>query len=354
MSPDYFTRSNNQELKALYFIPTTQPSVFVHQRSFQVLPNHILCDIMLFPMNEKVTKRKRVAVENIFVYYPQDKYYCSRMPSTEWKPEKSMLPIFSDWKPDKNYYPTHRHIFYEIFYVEERQVQHTINGVSNTLDPGSLILVRPNDAHELRAVSARGFLHCNVTFTIETFNHIKHRYFADDHDFYGGDAKQPQQFILDLKQREWLGLAIDSLSRFPRTLFKIEHFLMDLFGELLKPQPSYEFSNCPPKLKYACQLIFKPEYFRHGTKALAQLTGYSPSHISRELVKHIDETPTELLTRARLDYASNQLLISDKRIAQISKECGFNSPSHFHKIFFKRFRVNPRQYRNHRLVSMQR
>ena len=270
--------------------------------------------------------------EDIIFYGPDDTYSCCLVHSRDFGPTHT--------------YPFHSHNFGEIVYIDYGVVKHQVNGKVFELNPGDLVLLRPNDNHQLKALDRKkGFLHINITFTLETLKHIKNRYFRNDPHFYGGDAKYPLQFTLSLDQREWLKPALDTLARYPRHLFKIERFLLDLFHELSILNANSEFAGGPQWLREAYQLIHEPQHFAKGTQELARLADRSPIHVTRELKRHLGKTAIEVVNEARLNYAGHQLVMSNKKINEIAAECGFDSPAHFHHIFRKHFDTTPRHYR---------
>ena len=62
----------------------------------------------------------------------------------------------------------HQHEFYEIFLTVEGTTTHYINGEIQALPPGSLVFIRPDDAHGFRYGSPRDqkCSHINLTFLI--------------------------------------------------------------------------------------------------------------------------------------------------------------------------------------------
>ena len=139
--------------------------------------------------------------------------------------------------------------------------------------------------------------------------------------------------------------AIEELHRPPHGLVKLELFLLELFRELSGPTLSSEFADCPPWLADACQAIRKQKNFSKGAAELARLCGRSQTHVTRVLRKLTGKSANEVVNAARLDYAGIELMRSTKSIGDISRECGFDSLSHFYRLFRKRYRATPRQYR---------
>lgn len=58
------------------------------------------------------------------------------------------------------------------------------------------------------------------------------------------------------------------------------------------------------------------------------------------------KTFIEVVVDYRLNYASQQLIHTDKRIADICFECGFNDVAHFSRMFKRKMNASPLQYRS--------
>jgi AraC-like DNA-binding protein len=74
--------------------------------------------------------------------------------------------------------------------------------------------------------------------------------------------------------------------------------------------------------------------------------GLHPNYFHRLFKKCCGMTPLEFLTKTRLDHARSLLVSTDKSIAQIAEECGFDSASYFIVVFRKFCSVTPNEYRN--------
>ena len=60
---------------------------------------------------------------------------------------------------------------------------------------------------------------------------------------------------------------------------------------------------------------------------------------------HLGVTPTAYLLRYRASMSAQLLLDTDKSIAEICFEVGFNSQSHYGQMFRRFFHMTPREYR---------
>lgn len=80
-------------------------------------------------------------------------------------------------------------------------------------------------------------------------------------------------------------------------------------------------------------------------ETLGMLTGYSGLHLMRLFVRHTGRSPHKWLTAIRLLHAQKLLTETEKKIEQISEECGFSSVSHFKTMFKQNNNCTPGAYR---------
>ena len=85
---------------------------------------------------------------------------------------------------------------------------------------------------------------------------------------------------------------------------------------------------------------------------LAKISHRSLTAFKTEFAATFNTTPGKWLLQKRLDYASMLLSISQKNINQIVYECGFESTTHFARVFKDKFGMAPMQYRK-QLVNSQ-
>ncbi|HEC61892.1 MAG TPA: AraC family transcriptional regulator [bacterium] len=237
----------------------------------------------------------------------------------------------------------HRHDFAEFFWIDGGKGAHLVNGENRPLYTGDVVLIRPEDVHGFKTADKCELAIVNFAFPAETLGFLKDRYFRGNPGFWGGDGSLPLQLALNSHQYSWLEKRVYRLTRGPRTLFETERFLLS-FLEMLSWNSVGEI---PQWLHRACDLIYQPKHFVHGTSELASLSGMTPEHVSRMLKKHFGQTPTEIVNTARLEYAASKLLMSNESVLDICLECGFRSLSHFYKLFHTRYALSPQQYRTH-------
>lgn len=78
---------------------------------------------------------------------------------------------------------------------------------------------------------------------------------------------------------------------------------------------------------------------------MAESAGYSLFHFVRTFNKIVQHTPYDYLTRRRLSEAAGVLATSERRIADIAQDFGFNNQESFSRAFKRMFEVQPSQWR---------
>ena len=81
-------------------------------------------------------------------------------------------------------------------------------------------------------------------------------------------------------------------------------------------------------------------------KDAADIVSMSEVAFSRFFTAHVGKTFTEYLTDIRLGHISRLLVDSNKSIAEICYECGYNNLSNFNRTFRRKKGCSPRDFRN--------
>ncbi len=170
-------------------------------------------------------------------------------------------------------------------------------------------------------------------FPASTLTHLKRRYFRNDPGFFGGRAPEPAAFTVGSPERRALAAAAAELARSPSDLAGLERFLLNLIHDLARHSPRTALAGCAPWLQEACERFRQPEHLAGGVQALARLAGRSPEHVSRQLRACAGLRPVDVVTEARIEHAASRLALGDEPIVDIALECGFDSLSHFYRVF---------------------
>ncbi len=81
---------------------------------------------------------------------------------------------------------------------------------------------------------------------------------------------------------------------------------------------------------------------------LADAVGYTMRHIERQFQKCLGITPMRYYQNLRLDHARSLITETDMTLFDIAAACGFNTKSHFSKVFTRRFGMPPSRVHHQR------
>jgi len=79
----------------------------------------------------------------------------------------------------------------------------------------------------------------------------------------------------------------------------------------------------------------------HSVTSLAKEAGMSRSGFAREFKEALNLTPMEFVARVRLSVAHRLLLTTGIPVEGIASTVGFNSRSHFSRLFRERYGMDP-------------
>ena len=78
---------------------------------------------------------------------------------------------------------------------------------------------------------------------------------------------------------------------------------------------------------------------------IAQVAGVHSAHLSRVFRQKMGCTVGEYVRRLRFEFASQQLLSTERSLCEVAQDAGFADQSHFHRLFRSRMGVTPYTYR---------
>jgi AraC family transcriptional regulator, dual regulator of chb operon len=242
--------------------------------------------------------------------------------------------------------PLHDHTFYELFWVVEGVGRHLINGEECPLEAGTLVLVRPTDAHGFTNLHGQPPLRfINMAFRPALWSSLKRRHPQLRGRWFDEPSHHAREHRLDRIRLERLRHLSADLDADQRDELTTEAFILSLLALLGRFTKQQEQGGPPAWLAEARRRMQEPRYFAGGTRAFARLAGCSPEHLAREVKRRYQLTPTDIVNEARLTHAASRLASSNLSILEIIAECGFENLGHFYKIFQVRYGTTPSRYR---------
>lgn len=244
----------------------------------------------------------------------------------------------------------HHHDFYEIFLIVDGSIYHHINGECVLLTQGTLVFIRPDDAHYFRRHADQNCELINLAFLSHTLHDLA-AYF-DLSTQHAPLLTAPQPPLALLTAAETSQLAAD-LKTWGRTLYRdktrarlaLRALLAQMIANFFVARAEEYADDVPAWLVEVCQQMQHKAYVVEGRSALMRLANRTPEYVGRAFKTHLGVTPSQYINRLRLDYASDLLLHTDRTVTEICYDVGFNNLSHFYHLFKARWDCSPLHFR---------
>ena len=240
----------------------------------------------------------------------------------------------------------HAHDDFELFFFLQGDCSYLVEGVTYQLSPGSILLMRPAEAHCLCVNSD-----CTYERIVLNFS----RSFLDKAD--------PQGLLLepflDRALGEWnlyaahdYGGSVAALllnmvdAEFPRSDYEkqlaITTNLLPVLSELRRSFQQKKASSLSSKLEHHELLNYINRHLSDdlSLETLSNIFFLSKSQISRRFKQQTGTTLSNYVSAKRLIKA-RELLLAGIPAQQVSAECGFREYSTFYRAYQKKYGVSP-------------
>lgn len=245
--------------------------------------------------------------------------------------------------------PKHQHDFYEMIVILDGMVENVCQNRVTYLSTGDICLMNIDSIHQLRPKGENNFI-LNICIRKEELEQgIFHQIYEGNH-FLGDFFHQQHSPLLYFPHESKSGLApqlhrvlqaFASGSEVGNLLVCAE--MLKLFVILLTAD-SYSFEGKDE------QMLAIMEYIKNHSsnltlETLALQFNYSPSYLSKLIKKQTGKTFAKILMEYKLLYAKELLRATDDTIADIAQKIGYQSESHFYRLFKQHFNQTPDQFR---------
>lgn len=239
----------------------------------------------------------------------------------------------------------HMHDFYEFFIITDNRTLHEINGVREELKKGTLYMIRPSDIHKFIEDSERSCVHMNFCVTAKHLKKICDALKVDLEALSKGSALK-------------VTLSLDELEFFIKRARNLNLMLREnptrantLICELISQAVTVisgsreEKDEAPQWFITLLEKIHSPENLSASAKDIYALGGFSPPAMIEYFKKYTGLTPNAYLKAYKCESACRLLRSTHLSILEISNILGYDSLSHFNRIFKEFTGVSPAVYR---------
>lgn len=240
------------------------------------------------------------------------------------------LQIINSRKLSSDY---HSHDFYEIIFLVAGKCTQKINDLSYFMNSGDYVILSPGDSHCFISQSENLTILC-LSVTKNEFSKIAYSF--------------------DIQHDQLSNIVLYSTAEDKKNIYRCAQkclFNSDirkyklLLGNFLSRIEHNKQHNAPEILIKLFEQMTALENLSSGIPAMLKISGYSKSHLFRLIKEHTGLSIHDYLLNLRLETAYQFILHTDKPIEQIAESLGYNSLSHFIKIFKTKYNLTPIQLR---------
>lgn len=242
----------------------------------------------------------------------------------------------------------HKHEFYEIFYIVDGTIRHTLNGVTSTLSIGDGYILSPKSIHYIKY--EKPSLHRDLLISIPFFKDTLSLIFKKEDVSFLFDTR------LHFSPSEIIELE-DILTRFSsadnvwaRRAVGIAA-IAKIFQKFEDSTSSEE--NQPKKLSDSIrELLNRPDIIQDGIPAIVEALQYSEAHLNRIFKKETNYKLSTYLKHMRMKRCAYYLVSTNYTLREIADLLGIESLAYLNTCFKEIYNTTPIAYRKKGVAKM--
>ena len=237
----------------------------------------------------------------------------------------------------------HWHRSVEIFALFEGNLEFYVNENRYALKPGEFMLVNSNEIHSIHSPNA------NFTIVLQIPLSTFEKYYTDDRFIYFSHSSRLQdenvmRLIEDMYQtyvEKDVGYELKVQSHF----YMLIYLLVSKYREINVDDEMVKSNKKLNKLSSITGYMKENYKTDLSLESLAETFGYSPTYLSRMFQKYAKTNYKSYLDNLRLEYAYKDLVNTDLPIGVIASQNGFANSKAFTKVFQKKYKKLPSEFR---------
>ena len=258
------------------------------------------------------------------------------------------------WKDENFEFPAHWHTQVEILAVLSGTLQAQVNGTTYYVDEGDVLLCGSNEIHSYMKSQCRILLIIISPSFIEGTTSILQNNTLLNHLVRKDNLNKEAKFLIERIDEAYSG-RYQVLDEIETIVFN--GYCLSLLGHLLA---KLDYKSEIEKVKlnlydYMCRgLDYINNHYCEESICLQKIAkniGISPCYFSRCFKMYSGYRLAEYINRKRVKKAEKMLKETDKKITDISMECGYGSLRNFNRVYKEITGSTPQQVREQYLVN---
>jgi len=256
------------------------------------------------------------------------------------------------------YRNSHMHHDFELDLVLAGETKLMAQNRMVELIKGDMIILNPNDAHEIKAGKDGAIILCiqlSPKFLHSAFPNMGHLLF-DEMDIKRGLTSEAitnmRQLFIELSYQYFLRRPAWQLLCSGLINMLLYHLLRYLPHHILSEDEQQSIKRRAERLRRSMSYVEENYMHRLLLSDIAKREGLSLGYLSHFLRDNLNLSFQDYVSSIRLQHAKTHLLSADsKRMLDISLEAGFSDPRYMKKAFLRFEGCTPEQYRNRHNVN---
>lgn len=256
------------------------------------------------------------------------------------------LEITTQLVPE-NICDAHNHDFYEIFYLLNGNMKHSMNGQeTQILSIGDCIILTPNDTHCFETIN--GSIHRDLLISRSLFENVVSITLNGNKDVTEILRSIPPMTTFSIPELVELENIAHNFTHNDNSDIKRGYGITLLINILLKfLQPVQTSNDSAPLLlsERVLDCLNKNKHIQGGIPSLAKELNYSQTYICQAFKKQTGTTLSQHIKNLRLNYISYYLKTTNYSLYQIANLVGLESLPYLNRIFKEKYNISPIKYR---------
>ncbi|SCP98943.1 AraC family transcriptional regulator [Anaerobium acetethylicum] len=268
-------------------------------------------------------------------------------------PEKENIFILSH-EVQKDF-PEHKHSFYEFIYVHKGTLVNIVDGKEVLTNSGDMLLMNLDATHFERCINPETLI-LLICIKKEFFERTLKSFYEDknpvseflrnkssvqeNHIFFSANQNAKAQLIVSDIINEYIN------SNYQQS-FPLESLLLLLLSNL-HPANGSKNHTIDDRTFELVQYI-QSHCLKNSFGEIASQLGYNPSYLTTYIKKNTGRNCKDIIQETKLNEAISLLANPTISINDIAELCGYESLSHFFRIFRAKYGITPGEYRKHLL-----
>lgn len=245
----------------------------------------------------------------------------------------------------------HSHSFYEFSLILHGSILHKTSETATPerLQQNELLLIPPNNIHGYQRLPSTVCSHRDLLFRSSFFEgsckSLSSRLFR-----FVCQEKKSYKILLKNDQIQTLNYYIDQL--LPHSKLSSDDYnsmtqvlLNVLLSYFLSIEKTDKEENRPEWINNLVKAVERNSIFNTSWKTIYTDIPYTKEHISRTFKKEMGITLTQFINDHKIQYAAYLLVTTNLSLSEILNKINILSDSYFIKLFKKKYKLTPHQYR---------